>query len=392
MEGKMNAAIIAEYNPFHNGHLYHIQKTKEVTMADKVIAVMSGNFVQRGEPALLDKVARTRCALQNGIDMVLELPVEYATGAADVFAFGAVDLLNKTNIVDGLCFGTEAGNISDFSDIADILNDEPEQFKELIKQEMEKGITYPSARANALARYIDADVPFLSTPNNILALEYIRVLKRLHSKIWPYTIKRTANEFNSTELTGDISSATAIRTAFMNDDDDNAYKAIPENCHSIIRHNLEYIPTLNDYSGALHYILRTTTTAELTKYADVTEGIENRIKKNDINREISELINVIKTKRYTYTKLNRAILHILLKITRKQQDMTGGVKYIRVLGFRKESENLLAELTQKASVPVITNAKSSEDFLRTEARATDLYYMATTGETGKEFTNPIVVI
>jgi predicted nucleotidyltransferase len=341
---------------------------------------------------MLDKVARTKCALMNGVDIVIELPVEYATGAADVFAFGAVDLLNKTNIIDGLCFGTESGNISDFSDIADILNDEPDMFKAYIKQEMEKGITYPAARAKALERYIDADVPFLNSPNNILALEYIRALKKTSSKIWPYTVKRAVNDFNGTKLTGEISSATSIRTAFLSNNDKDAFKAVPENCRYIISSGLKYIPTLDDYSEALHYVLRTTSPEELTKYADVTEGIENRIQKNDLNKEISELISVIKTKRYTYTKLNRAILHILLKITREQQDMKNGVKYIRVLGFRKESSELLGELTQKATVPVITNAKSSERFLKTEAMATDLYYMATTGETGREFTNPIVVI
>lgn len=389
----MRTAIVAEYNPFHNGHLYHIEKTKEVTLASKIITVMSGNFVQRGEPAMMDKVSRTICALKNGVDIVLELPVEYATGAADVFAFGAIDLLNKTNIVDSISFGTETGSISDFSDIADLLNDEPEQLKSFIKEEMEKGITYPAARARGLARYIDSDdMPFLNSPNNILALEYIRALKKTNSSIWPYTIKRAVNSYNSKMLSGYISSATAIRTAFFKNDDQGAFSAIPENCHSIVSRYLDYIPTLDDYSEALHYILRTTPANELTKYADVTEGIENRIKKNDLNREISEIISVIKTKRYTYTKLNRAILHILLQITKSHQDIKNGVKYIRVLGFRRESEDLLAELTQKASVPVITNAKSSAEYLETESRATDLYYMATTGEVGREFTNPIVVL
>lgn len=388
----MITAIIAEYNPFHNGHKYHIEKTREITMAKKVIAVMSGNFVQRGEPAMMDKVARTICALKNGVDMVLELPVEYATGAADIFAFGAVDLLNKTNVADSLSFGTEAGSISDFSDIADLLNDEPDDLKKYIKEEMDKGITYPAARAKGLSRYIDGDVPFINSPNNILALEYIRALKKTRSGIWPYTVKRAANSYSSSTLSGELSSATAIRTAFFKNDDEGAFRAIPENCHSIVSRYLDNIPTLNDYSEALHYILRTASAEDLTKYADVTEGIENRIKKNALNREITDIINVIKTKRYTYTRLNRAILHILLQITKEQQDTENGIKYIRVLGFRRESDDLLAELTQKASVPVITNAKSSEKFLRTESRATDLYYMTTTGEMGREFTNPIVVL
>lgn len=174
----MNTAIIAEYNPFHKGHLYHINKTKEKTGDSNIIAIMSGNFTQRGEPAILDKVLRTKMALLNGVDMVLELPVEYATGSADVFAFGAIDIINKSNFIDTLSFGSESGDITAFSDIADVLNTEPEEFKTLLKMELGKGASYPVARALALSSYLNRDISFLNNPNNILALEYTRALKR----------------------------------------------------------------------------------------------------------------------------------------------------------------------------------------------------------------------
>ena len=388
----MNTAIIAEYNPFHKGHLYHINKTKEKTGDSSIIAIMSGNFTQRGEPAILDKVLRTKMALLNGVDMVLELPVEYATGSADVFAFGAIDIINKSNFIDTLSFGSESGDITAFSDLADVLNTEPEEFKTLLKMELGKGASYPVARALALSSYLNRDISFLNNPNNILALEYPRALKRTESTVWPCTIQRVVSEYNSEEMTGSISSASAIRKAFADKNIEEALSALPESCGEILIKELKSIPDIDDYSPALHYILRTKSAEEISEYADITEGLENRIINNMGRKPISEIINIIKTKRYTYTKLQRAILHIILNIKKSDQNINDGVQYIRVLGFRKEKEHLLTELSQKSSVPVITNAKTAEDYLHKEIMATDLYYMITNGEKGREYTNPIVVL
>lgn len=388
----MNTAIIAEYNPFHKGHLYHIAKTKEKTGDSNIIAIMSGNFTQRGEPALLDKVARTRMALLSGADMVLELPVEYATGSADIFAFGAIDIINKSTFIDTLSFGSESGDITAFSDLADVLNTEPDEFKTLLKMELAKGASYPVARAIALGSYLNRDISFLNNPNNILALEYTRALKRTDSSVWPCTIQRAVSEYNSEEMTGNISSATAIRKALAEGNTEEAFSALPESSKEIILKEMKVIPEIDNYSPALHYILRTKTAEEIAEYADITEGLENRIINNMGRKPISEIIDIIKTKRYTYTKLQRAILHIILGIKKSHQNTVSGVQYIRVLGFRKEKENLLTELSQKSSVPVITNAKSAEDYLKREITATDLYYMITSGEKGREYTNPIVVL
>ena len=353
---------------------------------------MSGNFTQRGEPAILDKVLRTKMALLNGVDMVLELPVEYATGSADVFAFGAIDIINKSNFIDTLSFGSESGDITAFSDLADVLNTEPEEFKTLLKMELGKGASYPVARALALSSYLNRDISFLNNPNNILALEYTRALKRTESPVWPCTIQRVVSEYNSEEMTGSISSASAIRKAFSDENIEEALSALPESCGEILVKELKSVPVIDDYSSALHYILRTKSAEEISQYADITEGLENRIINNMGQKPISEIINIIKTKRYTYTKLQRAILHIILNIKKADQNMNEGVQYIRVLGFRKEKEHLLTELSQKSSVPVITNAKTAEDYLHKEIMATDLYYMITNGEKGKEYTNPIVVL
>jgi predicted nucleotidyltransferase len=363
--------------------------TREVTGATHIIALMSGNFVQRGEPALIDKVARTRMALKCGVDMVLELPVEYATGSADIFATGAVNILNATNIVDSLCFGSEAGDISAFSDIADVLNNEPEEFKILLKASLETGANYPTARALALAHYLNRDISFLNNPNNILALEYVRALKRTSSSIWPYTVTRTGSSYGSEEINGENASAAAVRAAIFSGNFEAAYNAMPEECVNILSDYSGNPHSIDDFSDALHYILRMTPKELLSSFADVTEGLENRIINNLGTHTITELINILKTKRYTYTKLQRALLHIILGITKKEQQKMP--RYIRVLGFRKSAESLLTELTQRSDLPVITNAKSSPELLKRDIRCTDLYYMSESGELGREFTNPIVV-
>lgn len=258
--------------------------------------------------------------------------------------------------------------------------------------ELGKGASYPVARALALSSYLNRDISFLNNPNNILALEYTRALKRTESTVWPCTIQRVVSEYNSEEMTGSISSASAIRKAFADENIEEALSALPESCGEILIKELKSIPDIDDYSPALHYILRTKSAEEISEYADITEGLENRIINNMGRKPISEIINIIKTKRYTYTKLQRAILHIILNIKKSDQNINDGVQYIRVLGFRKEKEHLLTELSQKSSVPVITNAKTAEDYLHKEIMATDLYYMITNGEKGREYTNPIVVL
>ena len=413
--------IIAEYNPFHNGHFNHIHKSKKITKTENCIVIMSGNFVQRGEPAVLNKQTRTKLALKNGASMVIELPVPFATGSADIFAYGAVNILENSNIIDFLCFGAETNNINHITYIADILTNEPKTFKEILKEELSRGISYPSARYNALSIYIknyqmdinSIDLSFLKTPNNILALEYVKALKLHNSAIKPIVIQRKGNSFHQTEITSPISSATAVRTALKEFElsripetkeliKNKIKSSLPENIWETFFQEIINYPKLENYLPALDYILRTKTQKELSEILDMTEGLENRILKHAFEKNTEDLFQGLKTKRYTLTKIKHAITHLLLDI--KKSDiapyMDKGLPYIRILGFRKDKEFLLRELTEKSKIPVITNIKSAEkklsplavSLLNKEKLASDIYYMLTTKEINTEYTKPIVIV
>lgn len=396
----MTVGIIAEYNPFHNGHIMHIEQSKKITKSNHCIVAMSGNFVQRGEPAICNKQIRTKAALLNGADLVIEIPVIYATASADIFAYGSVNLLDKTGIVDFLCFGSEEGNINTMLNVSETLSSETNNFKEELKKELKKGISYPSARLKALSTIFKKDLSFLSKPNNILAIEYLKTLKTLKSNIKPYTIKREYADFNSTEISGNIASATAIRNAIMHNDFSAIKNCTPSNTYEILIESVKsYSPSINDYSKILHYIIRTQSKQYLSSISDITEGIENRILKNAEIPIITDLLNAVKTKRYTYTKLQRSILHIILDIKKSDLNLYN-FPYIRILGFRKESSNILNELVKKSKIPLITNIKNAEKIidengmyiLEKEIKSTDLYYINSTLKIGQEYKNPIVIV
>lgn len=388
----MNVGIIAEYNPFHKGHGLHIANTRALTGADNITAVMSGSFTQRGEPAILDKFSRTRAALLNGADMVLELPVEFATGAADVFALGGVDTLNKSGIVDMLSFGTESGDIDIFKDAARLMADETDEFKAALRTRLDSGESYACARAAAIGEVLSRDVSFLSQPNNILALEYLKALIRLKSDIKPVTVKREGGAYNERKPSGELSSAAAVRHSLKNGEWDIALSAVPQNCHDIVKSVFTRgLPDINSYSGILKYILLTTSPERLAQINDVSEGLENRILSFYGEKNIELLADSVKSKRYTHSKVRRALLHIILGITK--DDIAGGVKYIRVLGFKRDKQQLVSELTQKASVPVITNVKNApKGLMDREMFATDMYCLPLTGEKNKDLTEPMVII
>ncbi len=381
----MNTGIIAEYNPFHNGHEYHIQKTRELTGCENITAVMSGNFVQRGEPAVFDKFVRTRQALLNGVDMVLELPVEYASGAADVFAGAAVEILHKSGIVDVLCFGSEAGSAETLEEVSAVFADETQEFKNHLAGFLSEGMSYPAAREAAAAKILNKDISFINMPNNILALEYITALKRLDSNIKPYSIKREQNGYNDTELSGELSSAAAIRRALS--EGNIPKEAVPEN--TLSDYNAPYFPNIDGYSDIFGYILRTAPTDKLAEIADMTEGLENRFLKYAHLGSISSITDKVKTKRYTRTKLQRAALHCILGITKAMQQRPPS--YIRVLGIKKTKMHLLSELTQKSSLPVVTRVKENEALLQTEIRAADIYGLLTNRAVGREYTEKMLI-
>lgn len=400
----MTSGIIAEYNPFHNGHVHHIEQTKKITESKYTVAVMSGNYVQRGEPAICDKYTRAKAALQNGIDIVIELPLYYATGGADVFSYGAIDTLNKTGIIDSVCFGSEEGDMEKLQSAAKLLTNENQSFKKALKENLKSGYNYPYSRMKALETELKKDYSLLEKPNNILALEYLKALINLKSSITPYTIKRKSAEFHSKDISGKISSATAVRNAVLNQDYDIIKQCIPENYFDLLYEAVKTnVPVLDDYSSIIRYIIINTAPEKLAEISDITEGLENRIIKYSYSKTITDLIKNLKTKRYTYTKLQRAMLHIILDIQKsdiKELTSEKGTPYIRVLGFKKTASNLLSELVSKSKVPVIINLKNANNvldsyakkILEAEIKSTDIYYLNCNLDTNYEYRQPVVIV
>ena len=335
--------LIAEYNPFHNGHLYHIRKAKEITGADAVLVIMSGNYVQRGTPAIMPKHLRAQVALESGVAAVFELPVCYATGSAEYFATGAVSLLNHLGCVDALCFGSECGNYALLERIAGILTEEPEDYTFYLKEALRKGLSFPRARQQALSSYLkDENVDqVLDEPNNILGIEYIKALYQTGSLIKGYTIQRKESGYHDRDLSGNYSSASAIRRLLAQAGSsihlrsDSIYDEpplsdvltrledqVPSACIDLLRdtHLIRYPVYANDFSLLLKYRLMNETSDSLMKYLDITEDLANRIM-NHIDDLISyeQFCDLLKSRDLTYTRISRSLLHILLQI--KTADM-----------------------------------------------------------------------
>jgi len=406
-------AIIAEYNPFHNGHQYQINKFRQDYHLDYVIVLMSGNFTQRGEPAWMSKYQRTQCALLGGADLVLELPAYYATGSASLFAEGAIAHLNQLNCVDWLCFGCEISGEENehlmlLEKAADILNKEPPVFKTRLAEGLKKGLSYPSAREYALKGCMD-NTENLFSPNNILALEYISALKRTHSAIKPAIIKREGSDYYSTSAEGNFLSATALRNLLKDDRILSSGKGIPVESRIFLcqMKPREFPVELNDFSAmfAACFIASKTT---LTEYVDVTEEISNRMLRFfDEYQNLSDYLILTKNKSYTYTRLCRCAVHILLNIKKDilcQSKADGYAYYARVLGFRKAGSPLLASIKKHSSIPLIGKMADYSKLLTDDARtfleadiyAADIYRMACQMKFGyrakNEFNQQIIIL
>lgn len=409
--------LIVEYNPFHNGHLYHLQQSRKITQADAVVAVMSGHFLQRGEPALLDKWARTRMALEGGCDLVIELPVAYATQAAEWFAYGAVSLLEATGVVDSFCFGTENGELEPLLLAAEIIAHEPPAFKTLLKQLLQTGISYPSAYSSTITAYLSdqgyssaANFPF-ALPNHTLALHYLLALKRLGGRMEPFTITREKAQYNQETATdSQIASATAIRKLLLEQRSLKAARAyVPESTLIILQQEWlsSHCPiSWEPFTGALLHAILTRTPAELSELHEITEGLEHRIR-NAIpklsSRQFDDILDALKTKRYTRTKLQRALLAVLLghsKADFTQDKLTSGVEYIRVLGFTEKGKHLLRRMRNSAKLPVLLNAARTPKpfrYLELDTQASSVYMLGVPGASSvhslfRDFTDkPITV-
>ena len=335
--------IICEYNPFHNGHLYHIEKIKEMFPDSCIVLVMSGNFTERGEISLINKWNKTKIALNHNIDLVLELPFPFACESADTFASGAIRILSYFN-VDYLVFGSECNDINLFYELANIqLNNQDYDY--LVKEYLNQGYNYPTSMSKALEDLSDYKI---KSPNDLLGLSYVKQIILQESNIIPKTIKRT-NDYHSETITSSITSATSIRKALEQDEDIKNY--VPEDV-------LEYLPTKNfqkQFFKLLKYKL-ISEIDELDKYMDVSEGIDNRIKKCILKcQTYDELIENIKTKRYTYNRLNRMFIHILTNYTKEKSQKFKIMNYIKVLGFNKKGSDLIKEIKKEDFIPIITN-------------------------------------
>ncbi|KXG76004.1 nucleotidyltransferase [Thermotalea metallivorans] len=386
--------LITEYNPFHNGHKYHLEESKRITGATHTIAVMSGNFLQRGEPAITNKWFRAEMAVREGIDLVIELPFAYACNSAEYFAFGAVSLLHHLNIVDFLCFGSEEGNMEKLKKICRILVQEPEDYQQYLKQFLSQGLPFPKAREQALARYfMDESIgTLLQSPNNILGVEYIKSLLKLNSPIQPFTIKRIKAPYHSREIIHDICSATAIRSYLSCADCDirSLSKVMPPGSFHAFARSLEtgFGPIrYSDFDTLILYNLRRISTEDLRKIQDIGEGLENRIKAAAIkSTSVHELFSAIKTKRYTMTRLQRILIHSLLGLQKNHVcsfNRSGGAQYGRILAFSQNSGELIRVLKKKSAIPIVTNINKeslttdvAKQMLAFDLMATDIYSLA----------------
>ena len=388
--------LIAEYNPFHNGHQYHIEKAKEITGADAVIVVMSGNFVQRGAPAIMPKHLRAEMALRAGTSLVLELPVCYATGTAEQFAYGAVSILNSLGCVDSICFGSECGDVNVLNELAEVLCNEPEEYKEVLQKHLRNGLSFPLARQKAIEELYPSQnySDILEQPNNILGIEYLKALYRLNSNIRPYTIQRVSSQYHSVELQEQFSSATALRQIIEQSSIHGLIGQIPNVNVTLFHDNYlkRYPIYTNDFSLLLKYRLLNETKSSLTEYADVSEELANRIY-NQLNNFVSyeQFCELLKTKEITYSRISRALLHILLGI--KKTDYTD-IQYARVLGFRKDDSDVLTVIKNTTVIPLLTKITSIKDMtdsaikmLNQDIYAANLYESVVTDKFNTPFIN-----
>ncbi len=394
--------IIAEYNPLHNGHQYHMSETRRITDADFIVAVISGDFVQRGAPAVMDKYLRTEAALKSGVDLVLELPLFYAAGSAEYFAMGAVTLLDKLGCVDALCFGSECGSIGELSALARIFAKEPEDYRLLLQKELKKGHSFPKARSLALEQTCLSgsahDRALSASPNNILGMEYLKSLRKRGSVITPHTIGRKGSGYHDKTLPlleARTASASAIRHALKENPSLSAIRPyVPESVYHLLdtAQNRSFPLYSDDFSSLLHYKLLQEASAGFACYLDVSGDLSGKICRNLLRfTGYESFCRILKSKDITYARLSRSLLHILLHMTQAQMEeyiQNDYIAYARILGFRQTAAPLLKALKTHASVPAISklsNAKHRLDptglsMLEHDIRASHIYRSVAAGK------------
>lgn len=403
-------AVIGEFNPFHNGHFYHLTKAKKIVQPDFTIGIMSGNFVQRGDTAILDKWTRAEIAIRNGFDLIIELPTLYSISSAENFAEGAIKILNTLSFVDYLAFGSEIGEIEPIDNVASILYKEPKELSTLINRQLRSGLSYPKARELALSMYFGTSKVYssiLEEPNNILGVEYLKAIKKHKAQITPITFKRKNSDYHSKTISFGIASATAIR-GFL-DDKDKLKEVLPKSSYDILRKKMrtgEYVKGLEVFEKEIIYILRRMTITEISNLPDVSEGLENRIKSAAHEAQnLNELISKIKTKRFTQTRIQRILVYALLNVTKK--DIIASQKatpYIRILGFNEYGKKIISTIAKtnpKAKLIVSfkkfvesNNDSNLNTLISKDILATNIYTLGykKNGEANLDYTHKIVEV
>ena len=416
--------IIAEYNPFHKGHAYQLRKAKELSGADFAVVVMSGDFVQRGGPALTDKYLRAEMALRSGADLVLELPAVYATGSAETFARGAVSVLEALSFVDALCFGSEVGELSELLPYARLFEEEPPLYRACLQGYLRQGFSFPAARSRAAEEYRnsterilpcsadDADcrraASVLDSPNNILGVEYLRALLHKKSRIEPLTLRREAAGYHELTLDTEMASASAIRNAVAGADrvdrvslDPMVAAQLPEASTELLTGAMQRGETisLDDFSPQLFYRLLNASQAELAAMQDVGEELAARIyKKRLAFTTAEEFAERIKTRQVTHTRVTRALCHILLGFSEKgleEKKAADYPVYLRALGFRKSAGELLSAIKRESNLPLLVKAADAGKLMRAEqltlfeqnVAAAHVYESAVALKTGRPLKN-----
>lgn len=407
--------IIAEYNPFHNGHFYHMQEAKRVTNAEYCVCVVSGNFTQRGEPSIINKWSKAYMALCCGADLIIELPTIYSTSSAENFASGAIKILNSLKIVTDVAFGTECNDIATLNNIANVVYSEPKEYKNILNHELKRGLSYPSARENAIMMYLNdikryANV--MASSNNILAIEYLKALKAQKSRINPIAIKRNKVYYNDETIVDGLASATAIRKFLARKEYADVRKVVPRSTYQILGEEIKkgkVILSIKDFEKEIIYNLRKMSIEEIANLPDVSEGLEYSIKRAaEESNDINEIIEKIKSKRYTQTRIQRILIYSLLNINKKDmQNSKNIIPYTRILGFNQRGRMLLSEIVREnPKINMITSVgkyvkqdakkanKQLIQMLSTDIFATNVYTLGykNDAKANLDFTNNMIII
>lgn len=397
--------LVTEYNPFHNGHLYHLNKAMELTGADISVAVMSGDFVQRGEPAVLDKYTRTSMSLNSGVNLVVELPVNYAVSSAESFAVGALKVLDYVK-ADSIAFGSESGDIERLSKLAHILCDNEDTLYKEISKYTANGISYAAARQKVVEKLTDKDTAaLLTSSNNILAVEYLKAIIKNNYAIKPYTVQRQGDSYNDTDIRSEYASATALRENLKAD---NISEYIPVKAGLILSSNTNYIYP-DDITEALFTRLldilfasnydKNVFIENVMQYPDVSKEIAGRLYKSVmdmITRAVPQgaeskdngvfsfgsLCEHIKTKEVPLSRIKRALVRITLGLDKKHMEKYANEPYIRVLGFDKKGQEYLSYIRKTVEVPLITKTADYKEMLLDDIHAANIYNMIVAGKYG----------